>query len=47
MSGGMGLFARHAERLTVEALEDTRVVVINGARRVGKSTLAELIVHHS
>jgi predicted AAA+ superfamily ATPase len=28
----------------VEALEDTRVVVINGARQVGKSTLAEAIL---
>ena len=27
-----------------EALTDTRVVVVNSARQVGKSTLAELIV---
>jgi uncharacterized protein len=29
--------------MTAEALADTRVVVVNGARQVGKSTLAELI----
>jgi hypothetical protein len=29
--------------MTAEALTDTRVVVVNGARQVGKSTLAELI----
>jgi hypothetical protein len=39
----MSLFARHAERMTAEALADTRVVVVNGARQVGKSTLAGLI----
>ena len=33
---------RRAEELIHEALEDTRVVVINGARQVGKSTLAEI-----
>jgi hypothetical protein len=38
-----GLFSRHAERMATEALADTRVVVVNGARQVGKSTLAELI----
>ncbi|MEV5495340.1 ATP-binding protein [Nonomuraea fuscirosea] len=32
-------FPRHAERATTEALEDTRVVLINGARQCGKSTL--------
>src|SRR5262245_2652586 len=37
------LFRRHAEKMTLEALEDTRVVVVNGARQVGKSTLAKLI----
>jgi hypothetical protein len=35
------------ERMAVEALADTRVVVVNGARQVGKSTLAELIVARS
>lgn len=33
--------------MTVEALADTRVVVVNGARQVGKSTLAELIAARS
>jgi predicted AAA+ superfamily ATPase len=33
--------------MTVEALADARVVVVNGARQVGKSTLAELIVARS
>ena len=32
---------RHAESQLVEALEDTRVVILQGARQVGKSTLAE------
>ena len=30
-----------------EALTDTRVVVINGARQVGKSTLAEVVLRHA
>ncbi|GAA2828100.1 ATP-binding protein [Nonomuraea rubra] len=30
---------RHAERAVVEALGDTRVVLVNGARQCGKSTL--------
>ena len=33
--------------MTAEALTDTRVVVVNGARQVGKSTLAELIAARS
>jgi uncharacterized protein len=33
--------------MAAEALADTRVVVVNGARQVGKSTLAELIVARS
>jgi predicted AAA+ superfamily ATPase len=37
------LVSRHAEDLVVEALEDTRVVLINGARQAGKSTLTRLI----
>lgn len=45
--GETGLYFRHAERMTVEAMADTRVVVVNGARQVGKSTLAELIVARS
>ncbi|WP_188191537.1 ATP-binding protein [Nonomuraea sp. SYSU D8015] len=35
---------RRAASLVYEALEDTRVVVINGARQVGKSTLAERVL---
>jgi hypothetical protein len=31
---GVGLFARHAEQMAAEALADTRVVVVNGARQV-------------
>ena len=33
--------------MALEALADTRVVVVNGARQVGKSTLANLIVERS
>src|SRR5215468_536350 len=36
-------FVRHAEQLVGEALADTRVVTINGARQAGKSTLARLV----
>ena len=36
------LVHRHAESLVVEALEDTRVVLINGARQAGKSTLTRM-----
>jgi uncharacterized protein len=35
---------RRAEGLVKEALADTRVVVVNGARQVGKSTLAEVVL---
>jgi len=38
------LFPRFAERAVRAALADTRVVVINGARQVGKSTLADNVV---
>lgn len=38
------LVRRHAERVVGEALDDTRVVLINGARQAGKSTLTRLIV---
>lgn len=37
------LLSRHAERAVHEALGDTRVVLVNGARQCGKSTLAQLI----
>ena len=35
------LITRHVEPLVAEALADTRVVAVNGARQVGKSTLAK------
>jgi uncharacterized protein len=38
------LLVRRASDLVTEALVDTRVVVVNGARQVGKSTLAEVIL---
>jgi predicted AAA+ superfamily ATPase len=37
-------FPRRAAELVLDALDDTRVVVVNGARQVGKSTLAELVL---
>jgi predicted AAA+ superfamily ATPase len=40
--GILELFPRHAAAMVSAALADTRVVVINGARQVGKSTLAEI-----
>lgn len=36
----MELVPRHAQRMIEQALEDTRVVLLLGARQVGKSTLA-------
>lgn len=36
------LVRRQAESLAAEALDDTRVVLINGARQAGKSTLTRL-----
>ncbi|MGE5829325.1 MAG: ATP-binding protein [Micromonosporaceae bacterium] len=36
---------RRAERLVNEALADTRVVLVNGARQSGKSTLTRLVVN--
>lgn len=36
------LLPRHAQSLVTEALADTRVVLINGARQAGKSTLTRL-----
>jgi uncharacterized protein len=33
--------------MTREALADTRVVVVNGAGQVGKSTLAKLVVERA
>ncbi|QSB15647.1 ATP-binding protein [Natronosporangium hydrolyticum] len=42
MSTDRRLLSRHAEELVTEALADTRVVLINGARQAGKSTLTRL-----
>ncbi len=42
MAGRVELVVRRAEAQVAEALTDTRVVSINGARQVGKSTLAKL-----
>ncbi len=41
-----GLYDRHARALIVEALSDTRVVFVMGARQVGKSTLTSLVAEH-
>ena len=41
-----GYLPRRAADLVLEALTDTRVVVVNGARQVGKSTLAEVVLRH-
>ena len=38
------LIPRHAQTAITAALSDTRVVVINGARQTGKSTLARLVM---
>jgi predicted AAA+ superfamily ATPase len=38
---------RRAAELVFEALTDTRVVVLNGARQVGKSTLAERVLREA
>jgi len=37
------LLPRRAERAVNEALQDTRIVLINGARQCGKSTLVQLV----
>lgn len=44
MRTATGLVSRRAEGLVTEALGDTRVVLINGARQCGKSTLTRLVV---
>lgn len=41
------LLGRRAQGLVAEALGDTRVVLINGARQAGKSTLARMIANDS
>lgn len=38
---------RRAAGLVCEALQDTRIVVVNGARQVGKSTLAEIVLRQA
>lgn len=44
---GDGGIQRHVAGLLGETLKDTPVAVIQGARQVGKSTLARSILHHS
>lgn len=44
MRRGIDYLPRRAATLVSEALTDTRVVVVNGARQVGKSTLAEAVL---
>jgi predicted AAA+ superfamily ATPase len=41
------LVPRKAQNLIAEALTDTRVVTLNGARQAGKSTLARLAARAS
>jgi uncharacterized protein len=43
MQASEDLLVRHAQRGVYAALGDTRVVVINGARQTGKSTLARIV----
>jgi len=40
----MSAIARHAKTPILEALGDTRIVIIQGARQVGKTTLIQEIV---
>jgi uncharacterized protein len=47
MSPNADIFRRSAEPLVLEALADTRVVFVAGARQVGKSTLAQGIAQSS
>lgn len=44
MSLSSGLVSRHVSSEVEVALTDTRVVLIHGARQVGKSTLAEMVI---
>jgi chloramphenicol 3-O-phosphotransferase len=37
------LIPRRARELVAEALADTRIVTVNGARQAGKSTLARAV----
>ena len=43
---GKALVPRHALTLIESALGDTRIVLINGARQTGKSTLADVVSAH-
>ncbi len=43
MQTSRDVIPRRASRLVEEALADTRVITVNGARQVGKSTLARLV----
>ncbi len=47
MRKAMDYLPRRAADLVIEALTDTRVVVVNGARQVGKSTLAERVLRQT
>lgn len=47
MREGISYVPRRASAMVEEALQDTRVVVINGARQVGKSTLADRVLHNA
>jgi hypothetical protein len=47
MTAAQKLLARRAEARVLDALGDTRVVLINGARQAGKSTLARLTASRS
>jgi predicted AAA+ superfamily ATPase len=47
MDRGADLVPRKAEQLVAEALSDTRVVALNGARQAGKSTLVRLAARAS
>jgi predicted AAA+ superfamily ATPase len=41
------MYQRHVVPKVIGALADTRVVLLNGARLVGKSTLAQQLWLHS
>lgn len=47
MRKALDCLPRRAAGLVAEALTDTRVVVVNGARQVGKSTLAEAVLRQT
>ncbi|MDQ3154712.1 MAG: ATP-binding protein [Actinomycetota bacterium] len=47
MRKALDYLPRRAGDLVLDALQDTRVVVVNGARQVGKSTLAERVLRQT